>query len=144
MILGAAGLALIKSFEQCRLAAYQDQRGVWTIGWGHTGPAVTAQSVCSQADADAWLLQDTYAAQKAVNATVDVAITQNQFDALVSFTFNVGAGSEAHSTLVAKLNGGDTAGAADQFLVWDKVNGVQNAGLARRRAAERALFIGLG
>jgi lysozyme len=143
VILGAAGLALIKRFEQCRLATYQDQRGVWTLGWGHTGPAVTAQSVCSQADADLWLIQDTYAAQKAVNATVDVAITQNQFDALVSFTFNVGAGSEAHSTLVRILNGGDTADAADQFLVWDMVNGQPNAGLARRRAAERALFLGL-
>lgn len=144
MILGASGLALIKRFESCKLAAYQDQRGVWTVGWGHTGPAVTSQSVCSQADADLWLIQDTYAAQRAVNATVDVAMTQNQFDALVSFTFNVGVGSEAHSTLVQILNAGNPAGAADQFLAWNHVDGVVDAGLTRRRAAERALFLGLG
>jgi lysozyme len=141
MQLGAKGLALIKSFEQCRLAAYRDQRGVWTVGWGHTGPAIGPQTVCSQTDADAWLFQDTIAAQKAVTNTVDVAITQNQFDALVSFTFNVGAGSEAHSTLVRLLNGGDTAGAAAQFLVWNHVDGQVNAGLTRRRAAEQALFL---
>jgi lysozyme len=143
VILGAKGLALIKSFEQCRLAAYLDSVGRPTIGWGHTGPAVTIDSVCSQADADAWLVQDTLVAQKAVNATVDVAITQNQFDALVSFTFNVGAGSEAHSTLIKMLNSGDPAGAADQFLVWNKTDGQINPGLMRRREAERALFLGL-
>jgi lysozyme len=140
MILGAAGLALIKSFEQCKLAAYQDPRGVWTVGWGHTGPAVTAQSVCSQADADAWLVQDTLTAQKTVNALVDIALTQNQFDALVSFTFNVGSGAFSSSTLLRYVNQGVPA-AADEFLRWDHVNGVANAGLARRRAAERALFL---
>ena len=140
MILGAAGLALIKSFESCRLKAYLDQRGVWTIGWGHTGPAVTAQSVCSQADADAWLIQDTLTAQKAINSQVDVALTQNQFDALVSFVFNVGAGAFAGSTLLRYVNQAVPA-AADEFLRWDHVNGVTNPGLARRRAAERALFL---
>src|ERR1700677_4572384 len=129
MILGAAGLALIKSFEQCKLTAYQDQRGVWTVGWGHTGPAVTAQSVCSQADADAWLAQDTLTAQKAVNATVDVAITQNQFDALCSLCFNIGSSNFSNSSLLRILNAGDTTGAADQFLVWNHVDGAVNAGL---------------
>ena len=144
MILGATGLALIKSFEQCRLAAYQDQRGVWTVGWGHTGPAVTAQSVCSQADADAWLLQDTLTAQKTINSLVDVALTQGQFDALVSFVFNVGSGNFSSSTLLRYTNQGPLPAAADEFLRWDHVNGVTDAGLARRRAAERALFLGLG
>lgn len=140
MILGAAGLALIKSFEQCRLTAYQDQRGIWTVGWGHTGPAVTAQSVCSQADADTWLVQDTYAAQKAVTRSVDIALTQNQFDALVSFTFNVGAGNFSSSTLLRYVNAGVPA-AADEFLRWDHVDGQTSAGLLRRRQAERALFL---
>jgi lysozyme len=143
MQLGAAGKALIQSFEQCRLKSYQDGGGIWTLGWGHTGPAVGPESVCTQADADSWFLADVAGACRAVNSTVDVAMTQGQFDALVSFTFNVGAGNEAHSTLIRVLNGGDTAGAADQFLVWNKVNGQVSDGLSRRRAAERALFLGL-
>ena len=143
MRLGPKGEALIKSFEAFRSATYLDQRGIPTIGWGHTGPEVQMGLTCTLTDAEAWFLVDTGAACKAINTAVDVAITQNQFDALVSFTFNVGVGAEAHSTMIRILNGGDTASAADQFLVWDKVNGVKNAGLARRRAAERALFLGL-
>ena len=140
MILGPKGTALIQSFESCKLAAYQDQRGIWSIGWGHTLGVVPYQT-CLQADADAWFIQDTHEAVNAVLRSLDVAVAQNQFDALVSFTFNVGAGSEAHSTLLSLLNGGHTQAAADQFLVWDHVNGVPNAGLLRRRTAERALFL---
>lgn len=144
MQLGAAGKILIQSFEKLRLKSYQDGGGVWTLGWGHTGPAVGPLSVCSQADADSWFLADTAGACRAINSNVDVAMTQNQFDALVSFTFNVGVGAFGSSTLLKDLNGGNAAGAADQFLVWIKVNGVESAGLSRRRAAERALFLGLG
>ena len=140
MQLGAKGKALIQSFESCRLQAYQDQRGIWSIGWGHTLGVVPYQT-CTQADADGWFIDDMQTAVNAVNRTVDVALTQNQFDALVSFTFNVGQGSEAHSTLVRVLNAGDTAGAAEQFLVWNHTNGMVNVGLTRRRAAERALFL---
>lgn len=143
MTLGAKGEALIKSFEQCRLKAYQDSGGIWTIGWGHVSPAVGPQSVCTQADADSWFLADVAGACRAVNSTVDIAVTQEQFDALVSFTFNVGASSEAHSTLIRVLNAGDPAAAADQFLVWNKVNGQVSDGLTKRRVAERALFLGL-
>lgn len=138
MALGAAGAALIQSFEQCRLAAYQDQRGVWSIGWGHTGDI---PSVCTQQQADQWFLQDTQTAVRAVLRTVDVPMTQNQFDALCSFTYNVGIGSEAHSTLVSVLNAGNYMMAAEQFLRWDHVNGVVDPGLTRRRMAERALFL---
>lgn len=141
MQLGPKGEALIKGFETLALVAYPDQGGIMTIGWGHT-PASKGQT-CTSDQAQAWFLADTGAACRAINTAVDVAITQDQFDALVSFTFNVGIGAEAHSTLIRILNGGDTAGAADQFLVWNKVNGVENAGLTRRRAAERALFLGL-
>lgn len=140
MQLGAAGKALIQSFEQCKLQSYRDQHDVPTIGWGHTLSVVDYQT-CTQADADAWFIQDTQTAVNAVNRTTDVPLTQNQFDALVSFTFNVGQGSEAHSTLLSLLNQGHTQAAADQFLVWNHVNGVLNAGLTRRRTAERALFL---
>jgi lysozyme len=141
MILGDAGRALIESFETCKLYAYQDQRGIWTIGWGHT-MGVVPYLTCTQADADAWFVQDTQAAVNAVMRSLDVAVNQNQFDALVSFTFNVGAGSEAHSTLLSLVNQGKFALAAAQFSFWNHVNGVPNAGLTRRRAAEQALFSG--
>lgn len=143
MQLSLQGEALIKSFEALRLAAYLDQGGVPTIGWGHTGPEVKMGLTCDPSSAEAWFRADTAGACKAINRLVDVAITQSQFDALVSFTFNVGIGALTGSTLLRLLNGGDTTGAADQFLAWDKVSGVQNAGLSRRRAAERALFLGL-
>lgn len=141
MILGAAGLALIQSFEMCRLYAYEDQRGVWTIGWGHTGPDVREYLTCTSAEAYLWLIDDTQRAVYAVNRTVSVPLTQNQFDALVSFTFNVGITSEAHSTMLIEINGGNFQSAAEQFLRWNHVNGIPDAGLTRRRLAERALFV---
>lgn len=140
MQLGAAGKALIQSFETLKLAAYQDQRGVWTIGWGHTTGVVPYQT-CTVADADYWFIRDTDWACNALLQSIDVPMTQNQFDALVSFTFNVGVGSEAHSTLARLFNNGDTAGAAAQFLVWNHINGVVDFGLTRRRKAERELFL---
>lgn len=141
MILGPKGKALIQSFESLALVSYQDQRGIWTIGWGHTGPNVGPGQVCTPEQADVWFVADTNTAVHGVWNTVDVALTQNQFDALVSFTYNVGVGSEAHSTLIKLLNAGHTQQAADQFLVWNHVDGVANAGLTRRREAEQALFL---
>ena len=140
MTLGPKGRALIQSFESLRLQAYQDQRGIWTIGWGHTLGVVPYQT-CSVSDADDWFTQDTQTAVNAVNSTTDVPLTQEQFDALVSFTFNVGQGAEAHSTLLSYVNQHRFAEAADQFLVWDHIAGVPNAGLLRRRQAELALFL---
>ena len=141
MILGAKGTALIQSFEELRLTPYQDQRGIWTCGWGHTGPDVVPGVTYTLDQCNAWFRADTQAACNAITRYVDVALTQNQFDALVSLAFNIGVGAFAYSTLVKKLNQGDTAGAADQFLVWDHTNGVQNPGLLRRRTAERDLFL---
>lgn len=141
MILGPKGKALIQSFESLALVSYQDQRGIWTIAWGHTGPNVGPGQVCTPDQASVWFDEDTQTAVHGVWRTIDIALTQNQFDALVSFTYNVGIGSEAHSTLVKLINAGQIQQAADQFLVWDHVNGVENAGLTRRRAAEQALFL---
>ena len=141
MILGPKGKALIKSFEQLRLVSYQDQRGIWTIGWGHTGPEVGPGQVCTPEQADVWFVSDTQHAVQTVWRSVDTALSQNQFDALVSLCFNIGAGAFAGSTLVKLLNARQTQQAADQFLVWNHVNGVPNAGLTRRREAERALFL---
>jgi lysozyme len=139
--LGSAGEALIKSFEALRLTAYQDQRGIWTCGWGHTGPEVVEGTTCTPQLAEAWFLSDTQSAANGVDASILTNINQNQFDALVSFTYNVGVGAEAHSTLAKFVNARDFAGAAAEFPKWDHVDGEPNAGLLRRRLAEQALFV---
>jgi lysozyme len=141
MVLGPKGTALIHSFESLALTAYQDQRGIWTIGWGHT-PAYKGQT-CTQEQADAWFQADTRAACQAISRNIDVALTQNQFDALVSFTYNVGVSAAAGSTLFRYVNQGCWDVAAAEFLRWDHVDGVTSAGLARRRAAERDLFLSM-
>lgn len=140
MNLGAAGRNLIQSFEQLRLQAYQDQRGIWTLGWGHTGGVVEYQT-CTISEADEWFTQDAHSACNAVMRAVDVPMTQNQFDALVSLCFNIGQGAFGGSTLVKLLNNGHADQAADQFTVWNHTAGQANPGLTRRRAAERALFL---
>jgi lysozyme len=136
-----AGLALTKSFEGLRLEAYQDNGGVWTVGYGHTGPDLLAGMKISQADADMMLRADLSVAITCVNRTVTEEIGQPQFDALVDFCFNVGRGNFMQSSLLGKLNVGDFEGAAAQFLLWVNVAGKRNDGLMRRRVAERAMFI---
>lgn len=138
--LGMGGVALIKEFEGCKLAAYQDQRGIWTIGYGHM-LNVKEGDTCTQTQADSWLLDDTHWAALEVIKTVDVAITQNQFDALVSIVFNIGSGNWVASTLRRLTNAGRFAEAAQEFLKWDHVNGTPDAGLLRRRQAEQTLFL---
>jgi lysozyme len=95
----------------------------------------------TQAQADAFLAQDLQQAADGVARAVQVQLTPNQFGALVSFAFNLGIGALGHSTLLAKVNAGDFAGASGEFLKWDHAGGVEVAGLKRRREAERALFL---
>ncbi len=137
---GAAGMALTRSFEGLRLTAYMDQRGVWTVGYGHTGPGVHAGLTISEAEAEAFLAGDIAGAVAAVNRLVTAEISQNQFDALVDFAFNLGAATLARSTLLRCVNSGDFAAAAKQILAWDHVNGHVVPGLLRRRQAEAELF----
>ena len=137
---GGKGLALTEQFEGCRLTAYQDQVGVWTIGYGHTGPEVCAGLSVTQEQASALLQKDVSSAADFVNKSVMVALTQEEFDALVDFVFNLGAGAFQKSTLLHLLNAGDFAAAAAQFAVWDRAGGAVVAGLLRRRQAETALF----
>ncbi|MGV3621975.1 MAG: glycoside hydrolase family protein [Archangium sp.] len=138
--LGQAGLNLIKEFEGLRLTAYRDPVGVLTIGYGHTGSDVKPGMTISQQRAEQLLKNDTGWAQKAVRDTVKVPLTQGQFDALTSFTFNLGAGALRSSTLVKKLNAGDYAGAQNEFGRWVHAGGQVLAGLVRRRAAEAKMF----
>lgn len=134
------GLELIKDFEGLRLSAYQDAVGVWTIGYGHTSTAYPGQRI-TIAQATALLRQDVANFENAVTQAVRVPITENQFAALVSFTYNVGSGALNSSTLLRKLNAGDTFGAASEFLRWNRAGGNVLAGLTRRREAERSLFL---
>ena len=134
------GLALTEQWEGCRLAAYQDQVGVWTIGYGHTGADVTPGLTITQQQAEALLANDVLAAARCVNAVVKLQLTQCEFDALVDFVFNLGPGAFARSTLLAALNAGDITRAAAQFASWDRAGGVVVAGLLRRRQAELGLF----
>ncbi|MBF7982191.1 MULTISPECIES: lysozyme [Rahnella] len=139
---GAKGVALIKTFEGLRLEKYQDVVGKWTIGYGHLIlPDESFSAAIPEAQADALLRQDLGISEKAVNQYVIVPLTQNQFDALVSFTFNLGIGNLKSSTLLRVLNARQYQDAANEFLRWDKAGGKQVAGLIRRRTAERALFI---
>lgn len=135
----STGLALTQKFEGCVLHAYQDIVGVWTIGYGHTS-GVKAGDTCTQEQATSWLEEDIQEAVKAVEKYVTTALNQNQFDALVDFTFNLGAGALEHSTLLKFLNAGDYLAAAGQFRLWNHAGGKVNAGLTARRQAEQSLF----
>jgi lysozyme len=142
MRLGAKGEALIKSFEKLRLVAYKPTpKDKWTIGWGHTGPEVVEGLTCTEEEAERWFLTDTHWAVLGVIRSLDVAVLQNQFDALVSFTFNVGITGEAHSTLISHVNQYHWDAAADEFLKWDHQDGKVVEGLLNRRKAERTLFL---
>jgi len=133
------GLDIIKLFESLRLKAYQDSVGVWTIGWGHT-KGVKAGDTCTVSQADQYLRDDCADAEFDVKRLVKVPLNQNQFDALGSFTFNLGGPNLAKSTLLRKLNGADYVGAALEFPRWNQAGGVVLPGLVKRRAAEQTLF----
>jgi lysozyme len=141
MIYSRSGLEVTKRFELCRLRAYQDAGGVWTIGWGHTR-GVGQGLTCIQAQADAWLPEDYHFAEAAVNRLVSVPLTQCEFDALVDFTFNLGGPRLANSSLLRLLNSGNYSRAAAEFDKWDHVGAKELAGLLRRRETETAEFNG--
>lgn len=146
------GKALIKEFENLEVIAYPDPGtggAPWTIGWGHTGPEVKPGLTWTRTQAEQALNNDLAQFERDVTQLVKVKINQNQFDALVSFAFNVGSDIDADdiaeglgdSTLLKKLNAGDYDGAADEFPKWNKAAGKVLKGLTRRRNAERDLFL---
>lgn len=126
----------IKRFEGCKLNAYQDSAGVWTIGYGHTR-GVHPGDVCTQTQADAWLIADLESAAGAVESlTHTVDLTDGQRDALIDFVYNLGAGAFAKSTLLKCVLAGDHAGAAAQLSRWVYADGKKLPGLVDRRARE--------
>ncbi|MDM0041891.1 lysozyme [Variovorax sp. J22R193] len=154
MKISERGVDLIKEFEDCKLTAYPDPKtggAPWTIGWGATGPNIGPGVVWSQAQADTRLFMDIAEREAAVDAAVNVPLTQGQFDAMVSIVFNVGAGSKYRdgiirlkdgrpSTLLRKLNADDYQGASEAFDSWVSPGSNVERGLRRRRTAERAVF----
>jgi lysozyme len=139
--INSTGLDLIKSYESCELTAYQDQVGVWTIGYGHTQDVRPGMTI-TEAQADQFLQADVEEFEAAVAECVQVPLNDNQFSALTSFSFNLGAFSLFESTLLKLLNQGKTLEAANQFPRWNKAGGSPALGLTRRRLSERALFLG--
>lgn len=138
-----AGRQIVKEFESLRFRAYPDPGmggAPWTIGCGHTAGIKQGDS-CSMTQAERWLGADLSVAEQAIEEVVEVVLTDDQFSALVSFVFNVGADNFRRSTLLRMLNAGDFSGAADQLLRWNKAAGKVLPGLTRRRTAERSLFL---
>lgn len=139
------GITLIKAFEGCRLTAYQDSVGVWTIGYGWTQPvdgkSVSKGMVITQQKANQLLTEGVAQYESGVTNLVTVPLNQNQLDALVDFAYNLGVNALRGSTLLKKLNAGDYAGAANEFTKWNKAGGKELAGLTRRREAEKSLFL---
>lgn len=140
MKISSRGIDLIKKYEGLRLDAYLCPAGVWTIGYGTTKGVKKGDKITQQA-AEKLLADDLTKFEIGVTCPVTVPLSQNQFDALVSFAYNVGLGALRSSTLLRLLNAGDYKGAADQFRRWNKAGGKELAGLTRRRADEAALFM---
>lgn len=136
-----AGIRFIQSFEKCSLEKYDDQGGKPTIGYGHliTGSEIFSDEI-TQDQADALFLSDlAKKAEEPVLRHLDIILSQNQFDALVSLCFNIGSGNFSGSTILRKVNMKDPS-AADEFPKWDKVNGEVSKGLYARRIAEQNIF----
>ena len=134
------GIEFIKSYEALVLKAYDDSTGVWTIGYGHTAGVMPGMEI-TESQAVEFLQADLKRFEESVNRYVTVPLTQNMFDALVSFTFNLGAGALKRSTLLKKLNCGYITGAAGQFERFVYAGGKVMRGLVRRRAAEKEIFL---
>lgn len=134
------GLQLIEHFEGLRTTAYRCPAGVWTIGIGHTS-GVKQGTTCSVEQAREWLRSDVAHAERCVNDAVrGTRLNQAQFDALVSFVFNLGCGAFLRSTMLKLLNAGKVADVGPQFARWTRAGSRVLDGLVRRRAAERKLF----
>lgn len=141
MKINDAGIELIKLFENCKLHAYQDIVGIWTIGYGHTGDCAVEGNSIDQSTADALLIEDLEKFEKGVSKLLTCNANENQFSALVCFSFNIGLHALGSSHLLSKLNAGDVAGALKEFLRWDRAGGKEVPGLLRRRQAEQTLFL---
>lgn len=140
MRINEAGKDLIKSFESCRLRAYRDAVGVWTVGWGHT-IGVRPGLVITQEQADKLFDLDIAIFERSITAALNgVPTTENQFSAMVSLAYNIGTGAFIKSTVIRQHRNGNYRLAAAAFMLWVKAGGRTLRGLVRRRAAESRLY----
>ena len=140
MNISQTGIDLIKQFEGLRLEAYQCSAGVWTIGWGHTSGVKQGDKITTEQALD-FLRSDLEKFENAINNLVTVKLNQNQYDALVSFVFNIGINAFKQSTMLKFLNNNSFPLAAGQFDRWIKSHGKVLEGLVKRRKAEKELFL---
>jgi lysozyme len=141
MKISQEGIALIKKFEGCELNAYQCSANVWTIGYGHT-KEVAENNECSMEEAEEILVADLEEFEEWVEKLVTVEMAQNEFDALVAFTFNLGPTNLRTSTLLERLNDRKFEDVPSEMKRWNRAGGVVVDGLVRRREAEALLFKG--
>ena len=134
------GLELIKGFEGLVLSPYWDVSG-WSVGYGHFLGDISKPSPITEAKANEYLMQDIKIVDNALNKYIDVPLTQNEIDALSSFTYNLGSGNLSKSTLLKDLNKGDKKSAASNFDLWVKAGGKVLSALVERRAIEKELFL---
>ena len=141
MKISQEGISLIKKFEGCELEAYKCAAGVWTIGYGHT-EGVNPEDEMDKESAEELLALDLEVYERSVSWIIEVPLEQQQFDALVSFTFNLGETNLSKSTLRKVLNQEKYSEVPNQIRRWNKAGGKVNEGLVRRREAEALLFEG--
>ena len=139
MKLGERGTEILKYFEGCKLTAYQDSVGVWTIGYGHTKGVYDGMTI-TQDQAEQMLLSELEEYEGYIENMVTVPLTQNQFDALVVWVYNLGPTNFKNSTLLKELNAGNYNAAGQEITRWNKAGGKVLAGLVKRREAEAELF----
>ena len=139
MKLGERGTEILKYFEGCKLTAYQDSVGVWTIGYGHTKGVYDGMTI-TQDHAEQMLLSELEEYEGYIKDMVTVPLTQNQFDALVVWVYNLGPTNFRNSTLLKELNAGNYNAAGQELTRWNKAGGKVLAGLVKRREAEAQLF----
>ena len=140
MNISEKGKSLIKKYEGCRLTAYRCPAGILTIGYGHTGSDVHIGQKITQEQADKLFNTDVLIHCNNVEKLVKVPLTQNQFDALVSFEYNIGYGQFSKSTMLSLLNRKLYKEASLQFARWTRGGGKILPGLVKRRAEETQLF----
>ena len=128
----------VQGFESCKLTAYQDQRGIWTIGWGHTGNDVRQGMTCTQAEADAWLDNDLSVAWAAVTCASPVLLACDSRIqiAIADFCYNIGQGDYVHSTACTFVNQADWPRVCTELMRWVHAGAIVSDGLVRRRTAE--------
>lgn len=139
MYINKEGIELIKHFESLRLEAYQDSVGVWTIGWGHTKNVFKGMKITKE-EAEEFLKKDLEVFENLVNDLLEVEINDNQFSALVSFSFNLGINNLKKSTLLKLINEKDFFNSSKEFVKWSNAGGRRLKGLVRRRLSERNLY----